>query len=665
MINIQDDIIYNTSYIFCIAKSKISFLEPIEHSFGNICLFEDTMGFIQQFRNFCAKNKIKKVILVDYEVSYATLARYLQGIDIEVSCFCLSSLGALSDAYSRDVLNGILGLYEDNLISSIAFLDYNLFCVFEKHFTSFYLPLDFPHVKLDSSSAIHKSGIGIISDSANHTHSFYNALSAIKLNQMQANLASSDAVKSFVKTFSIQANYLGSKQVLENSQLNLFINFSENNYGGFFKSMDLGTICLLGNQQIIDADDPLYKHIVVKSDDDIIEIAHKITSALANQEEILELYQDFRQRYVQKVDEMRKKFLPNFHHTSSARSEKLLSVIVPIYNTEKYLETSINSIIKATIPNMEIILINDGSKDSSGQIARRFARKYPNLIQYVEQKNHGLGHVRNVGLDYAKGQYITSVDSDDTIAPEFYKKAQPYLLSGVDVVLCDWQTVNQTSSFETSAKDGVYDKFDGFESFLYASIMPSACNKIFKKTIFTDIQLRFAEKKYEDLSANPIALLRSETIAYLPSPYYIYNVNDESIMRSKIGLDMVDVLEILNDRLKTFCQNYGDFDALYYYVFFWRIEEFIINPLYEVSPKELGGRIKYIYAHFLSILKTVYTTPLVKGFFSSLQDSQKKEFFTKRNKALLNGKLQEFVLSCKKDNLFKITPPDVYFGNQA
>ena len=98
-----------------------------------------------------------------------------------------------------------------------------------------------------------------------------------------------------------------------------------------------------------------------------------------------------------------------------------VTVIVPVYNEETHIERCIKSILKQTYQNMEIILINDGSKDNSLKILKEFEKEYPSKIRVFTHKNKGLGLTRNVGLDNATGEYITFLDSDDYVSIDYYR----------------------------------------------------------------------------------------------------------------------------------------------------------------------------------------------------------------------------------------------------
>ena len=111
---------------------------------------------------------------------------------------------------------------------------------------------------------------------------------------------------------------------------------------------------------------------------------------------------------------------------------KKISVIVAIYNSEKYLKKCLDSIANQEYQNLEVILVNDGSTDNSGLIAKEYEGKYPNVFKYYEKQNSGVSDTRNFGVQKSTGEYITFVDSDDFTTSNLYKdldiKAVKYLL---------------------------------------------------------------------------------------------------------------------------------------------------------------------------------------------------------------------------------------------
>lgn len=665
IVDIRDkNITYNISYLVCVPVARIGYLPAIEKTFSNVCVFEPNLEFVQDLNFFCQRNQIRTIILVDYMMEYKDLILCAQDHRIIFYTYLTIELGSLSSQWYTDVLDGAISLYENNFISGISFIDQNMYNAFKNKIKSFYLPLDFC-CKTSHLSSNQGNGIGILSDPMNPMHSFYNTLSAIRLGGNTANLAEiTSTVKEFTDTFSVRFNRLQDKhEVLECSEVNTYINFTDNNYQYFFDSMEQGIPCILGNQQIIAPEDVLYDLITVKSDDDIIEIADKINYAKVHKKEIFNAYKKFKKKYLNLVEKCRKEFLPEFIPENESETDILLSVIVPIYNTETYLKDSVESIIRAKIPHMEILLIDDGSKDNSGQIARELQNDHPEFIRYIHQENHGLGNVRNVSLREAKGKYITSVDSDDSIDKKTFKESLRYLQSGTDMVIYDWLSIDvaTNNSYVTSAKDGIGDRKNNFEDFLYASISPSACNKIIKKSLYDELGLEFLEAKYEDLSLNPLIIMKSKSIAYIRRPYYKYNLRQGSIMRNNqngINFDMIMSLNMLNQRLLKIYGNYDNYDELYYYVFFWRIEDLVINRFYEKNFKASKNETEKFYDDFLPLFNRVYNTESVKKFFENLPNKTQK-FFKERNAAIRKEQLQNYVkkMKCKP---IKLSSADIY-----
>ena len=400
----------------------------------------------------------------------------------------------------------------------------------------------------------------------------------------------------------------------------------------------------------------------MESDDDIDEIAERLNKCIENKEIILEEYRKFREDYSKKVRESVVDFLEiGICDRKYTIYDKLLTVVVPVYNTEKYLARCLDSIIGASIPNMEILVINDGSTDGSGKIIKEYSSKYPDLIRYIEQKNGGLGHVRNVGLKEAKGRYIASVDSDDTIDVEFLRSALTYMEEDVDVIVCDWMSISGEGPFETAAVDWVFDKRSKIEGILYTTIMPSTCNKIMKKELFDGVC--YLEQKYEDLSTNPLALVRAETLKYLHKPYYNYYLTNNSLMRSTINpKEMVDAIKYLDSGLKN-CNLVINEEEFKYYTYSWRIEEFIINPLYELGGEELNRTINYIDEKMGGIINEIFESIYYKDMLDGLQSNELREYIIRRNEAIKDKKLRYFIESNKNVKPMKLTPNIIYYGD--
>ena len=117
----------------------------------------------------------------------------------------------------------------------------------------------------------------------------------------------------------------------------------------------------------------------------------------------------------------------------------LISLIVPVFNVEKYLKRCLDSLISQSYKNIEIILIDDGSTDESGKICDRYAKEHSNIIKVLHQENQGLSMARNAGLDIAIGEYIGFVDSDDYVEPKMFERLYNNLLeSNADISVCSF-----------------------------------------------------------------------------------------------------------------------------------------------------------------------------------------------------------------------------------
>ena len=164
---------------------------------------------------------------------------------------------------------------------------------------------------------------------------------------------------------------------------------------------------------------------------------------------------------------------------------KSVSVIVPVYNVEKYIGRCLDSLVNQTLKNIEIIVVNDGSPDNSQEIIDKYTKKYNNIKSYIKE-NGGLSDARNYGLKYAKGEYISFIDSDDyidkTMMEKMYNKAKE---NNFDLIVCDLDMVDDNGEFIQNVssnlnKDIYKDKIKNYMINMY----PSAWNKIYKQDLF-------------------------------------------------------------------------------------------------------------------------------------------------------------------------------------
>lgn len=658
------DIIYNKKYLVIVPTMSEELLDSFEYTFGNSLLMKNDLDEISFYTQFINQNNFQQIIFVDFQLEYLELIDKLDEKH-DIKFIFTKSLASLSDTFFYDVFKNIVKLYNQEKISAIGFLDNNLYQVLKKKYKNiFYLLLD----REECTSAQNKNDktIGILNNQEDPKHSYYNELSAIKLlDGYTAKITKPSKVnKEFLKTFDIQ--YKVVKNAIKNNEINLYINFTNNNYLLFLESMDNNIPCILGNTSMLDNNKKLKEYLVMKSDDDVNEIADRVKNAIKNKKEILKLYSDFRKEYKEETNKRVEKFtgIEKNINLKEMKYDKLLSVIVPVYNVEGYLAKSLQSILDARIDDMEILVINDGSKDNSEEIALKFQKKYPNIIRYIKQENHGLGNVRNVGLKEAKGKYIASIDSDDTININFFTDAEEYMNKNVDMIIYDWLTVTDKEKYPTAALDYIYIGKNRYRGILYTTIMPSQCNKIIKKELYDRLKINYIEDKYEDLSTNPIVLMATETIKYINKPYYEYYIRSNSIMRSSPGYSMIDVIGKVNKRLeqyKKYCNL--DLQEFKFNIFYWRIEQYIINPLFDLEGKELDKMIEYIEKNIKDLYLDLLNSKFGEKMINNIKNKKLQENIIKRNKMINKGELKEFIIKFKKQKeKYSLTPPIIVYG---
>jgi len=227
----------------------------------------------------------------------------------------------------------------------------------------------------------------------------------------------------------------------------------------------------------------------------------------------------------------------------------LITIVVPVYNTEKYLDRCITSIINQTFKDIEIILINDGSTDNSLKIMYEYASK-DDRIKIIDQVNKGLSATRNTGIKAANGRYILHIDSDDWIEPDMcevmYKKANKY---DADIVTSH---VYFDYPNKTILKKEPYKKTGNFNDFLMTFTVKRGINSVWNKLIKRDLYLSHNIKHFEDISLgeDSSALLRlivfARTIVTVNKAFYHYDIKTSSMT----GNTQKNVLEYLNSLSK-------------------------------------------------------------------------------------------------------------------
>lgn len=233
----------------------------------------------------------------------------------------------------------------------------------------------------------------------------------------------------------------------------------------------------------------------------------------------------------------------------------MISVIVPVYNVEKYLCECIDSICRQTYSNLEIILVDDGSPDGCPQICDEYAAK-DLRIKVIHKENGGLSSARNAGLDIACGDYIGFVDSDDTVAADMYETLFRKISANcADICFCRiLATTEGGEKLENNRFYGFGERvLDGSEVLDVlvkggSTFYESAFNKLYRREVFSD--LRYPEGKYhEDVFIAHRIFGSCGRIVFAEDASYFYRLRSNSIMRENFSVRRLDALDGFIDRI--------------------------------------------------------------------------------------------------------------------
>lgn len=228
----------------------------------------------------------------------------------------------------------------------------------------------------------------------------------------------------------------------------------------------------------------------------------------------------------------------------------LISIIVPIYKVEQYLDKCIQSIINQTYKNLQIILVDDGSPDKCGKICDEYALK-DNRIEVIHKINGGLSDARNVGIGRAKGKYIGFVDSDDYIEKDMYENMYNLLEErNADVCICNFYNVIENNNIIKNPNNGIqeYNKIDILKEILLdKQIQSYAWNKLYKSELFDNVKYPVG-KKYEDIGTTFYILEKCNKVVVTDLPKYYYLNRIDSIVNNLSEQTVIDYVDLINER---------------------------------------------------------------------------------------------------------------------
>ncbi len=222
-----------------------------------------------------------------------------------------------------------------------------------------------------------------------------------------------------------------------------------------------------------------------------------------------------------------------------------ISIIIPVYNCEKYIEKCIDSVICQSFKDLEIILVDDGSSDKSGEICDEYLKK-DSRVKAIYIKNQGPSVARNAGLDIAKGEYIGFIDSDDYIEKNMFEILYNNLLKyDCDISVCEVAEIcdGENMKFSNSNNFMVLDIDEAMKLLISGKCLTMyAVNKLYKKSLFDNVRFPVG-KLYEDSFTTPRVFAKANKVVYTPENLYYYVRTPMSITTSKFSTKDMDIIE--------------------------------------------------------------------------------------------------------------------------
>ena len=286
----------------------------------------------------------------------------------------------------------------------------------------------------------------------------------------------------------------------------------------------------------------------------------------------------------------------------------MISIVVPIYNVDQYLEKCLDSILAQDYFDYEVLLINDGSNDNSEEICLRYKNDHPNFF-YYKKENGGLSDARNYGIPYTKGEYICFIDSDDYIRKDYLSKLHAKAQEeNSDIVICDYYDKYEDKEIIRKGKANLND--DELKDYLLSA--PNAWNKLYKKELFKNNHIEYAKGLYyEDLATTPLLLLNAKKISYVDEALYYYVQRSGSIMNQvTYNSKNDDIFDVIN-RISEYYKNnnkYEEYKDEFEYITIKRLLHDYVLRIYKYPQGKEGinKAVKYISDNYSNFKNNKY-----------------------------------------------------------
>ena len=311
-----------------------------------------------------------------------------------------------------------------------------------------------------------------------------------------------------------------------------------------------------------------------------------------------------------------------------------VSVIVPIYNVEEYLEECLISLEKQTLKDIEVLMIDDGSTDHSASIAKKFEKRQSNF-HYFYKENGGLGNARNYAIPYVKGQYLIFLDSDDVVPEYAYEKMYNLAVkTGNDMIIGNVKRFNSTKEWDSALHKKVFDRDYEHTHILEKPELvydTTSWNKLFKTSFYKENSFKFPEKiLYEDIPVTIPAHFKANSVGVITDVCYLWRTRDgvsKSITQNRTEIknftDRIKIMDMVNE---FYAKNVTDKTALFMKDYKWLDVDLklYINQFLDCSDEYREIAVKEI---------TRYVDSANPEAFSSLRNiDQMKYFYIKENK---------------------------------
>lgn len=298
--------------------------------------------------------------------------------------------------------------------------------------------------------------------------------------------------------------------------------------------------------------------------------------------------------------------------------KKKLSVIIPVYNTEKYLSKCLDSVVAAVDSDAEVLVINDGSPDHSEEIIEEYVKRFPRIFRYFKKENGGLSDVKNFGLARAEGEFVIFLDSDDFIEPEMYREMlKAAEQENAEVVTCDiymdYEDGTPRQVVPCASKRGK----TVFERILDTWLMPASWNKLVRRELYRGLDFPKGLNN-EDVCVTPVVLARANKIKTLHKSYYHYLQRAGSIQNSEFSEKRFVILETVKlalERMKD--QDIRKQQELKDTLFLHQVLAMAMYPIREVKDRQERERLltifmERVFEYFPDFMETKSFEELVK-----------------------------------------------------